>query len=159
MLAKLRRVTISSSSFPGMLTISTPQFHLDFMRRLVHRFLWEPSLCCTSRDHRRKWVHQSNCTTPLKWSVTAEKAKFVVGDGAAFLSAEIQQCVEQICSEDRALIRSFTPPSDRQQQQLYETRPLRNPLLTYYFRNCCRGSHFTFREADSGYSGTNVGIN
>lgn len=86
-MAKLRRVTISASAFSGMLTISTPQLHLDFIRRLMHRFLWEASLCCTSRDHRRKWVHQSHCTTPLKWSVTAEKAKFAVGDGAAFLSA------------------------------------------------------------------------
>lgn len=160
MLAKLWGVTFSSSAFSGMLTISTPQLHLDFIRRLMHHLLWETSLCCTSRDHRRKRVHQSNRATPLKWSVTAEKAKFVVGDGAAFLSAGIRRRVEQICSEDAALIRSFTSPSDRQQQQLCEAQgPQESFINSLFFRNCCRRSHFSFREADSGSSGTNVGIN
>lgn len=144
-----------------MLTISTPQLHLDFIRRLMHHLLWETSLCCTSRDHRRKRVHQSNRAAPLKWSVTAEKAKFVVGDGAAFLSAELQRRVEQICSEDGALIRSFTSPSDRQRQRLCEAQGPQESFINslFFFRNCCRRSHFSFREADSGSSGTNVGIN
>lgn len=32
-------------------------------------------------------------------------------------------------------------------------------LLTHYFRNSCRRSHFSFRVADSGSRGANVGIN
>lgn len=106
---------------------------------------------CINQTAQHHWNDQS----------LLRKPSFAVGDGAVLLSAEIQRCVEQICSEDRALIRSFTSPSDRQQQQLYETLlgPQKSFINSLFFRNYCRRSHFSFREADLGSSGTNVGIN
>lgn len=122
----------------------------------MHHFLWKQSLCCTSRDHRRKWLHQSNCTTPLKWSVIAEKARFVVGDGASFLSAEIQWCVRTDFqwgqSTDQILHFSFRQVATA---AVWNQAP-QESFINSLFQELLQKITFSFRETDLCSSGTNV---